>query len=246
MTAAAAIARKAAAAIKYAEQGRVKLALLVQSEVDLLRAQEAEIRRLRGDIEQFKNRYFKLNELYQQSHREAAEISQIFIHTLTTQQHERQSTNRSYRNGQRPAVNAAISAATAKGIQLTNINDLGAVVDEAKSVDVENLKVGTVNLKTEYLSFETAGEVHRGIFLGFTLKMSVDPVTGEEKGFQPAAQLYDPKSESIFLCMQTVIVGVINDVRYPVGAALQITYKGEKKGKNNLKYQNFDIRALIP
>jgi len=127
------------------------------------------------------------------------------------------------------------------------MEEMTAAVEKAKNLgDVAKLKVGTINLKSEYLSFETPGESIRRVFLGFTLRMSVDPATAEEKGLVPAAQLYDPETETINVCMQTVLCGVLHEVGYPRGAALQITYKGDKKGKNGLKYQDFDIRALVP
>ena len=144
------------------------------------------------------------------------------------------------------ATDNAPAVAAAKGLELTTLDELSQVVEGAKGAKVDEMKVGTVNLKTEYLSFENQGETVRRIFVGFTLKPSVDPTTGEEKGLLPAAQLYDPTTETIQICMQSVIVGVLNEHNYPKGAAIQITYKGEKKGKSGLKYQNFDIRALIP
>ena len=143
--------------------------------------------------------------------------------------------------------NQPASIPTKKDVVFATMDDMAAAVEKAKDLgDVKKLKVGTINLKSEYLSFETPGESVRRIFLGFTLRQSVDPVTGEEKGLIPAAQLYDPETETINVCMQTVLCGVLHEVGYPRGAALQITYKGDKKGKNGLKYQDFDIRALVP
>ena len=134
-----------------------------------------------------------------------------------------------------------------KQVDIATIDDMTAAVEAAKSLgDVAKLEVGTINLKSEYLSFENPGEKIRRVFLGFTMKMSVDPVTGEEKGLIPAAQLYNPDTETINVCMQTVLVGVLFEVQYPRGAALEITYKGDRKGKSGLKYQDFDIRALVP
>lgn len=132
-------------------------------------------------------------------------------------------------------------------LQISTISDMMAAVEKGKELgDVKSLAVGTINLKTEYKSFEEKGEMIRRVFLGFTMRQSVDPVTGEDKGYLPAAQLYDPETETINVCMQTVLVGVLYEVGYPKGAALQITYKGDKKGKSGLKYQDFDIRALVP
>lgn len=149
-----------------------------------------------------------------------------------------------------PAVqsdNLPAAAAAKKELEIANIDDMSAAVEKAKELgDVTKLEVGTINLKTDYLSFETPGESVRRVFLGFTLRESADPVTGESKGMLPAAQLYDPTTETINVCMQTVLVGVLYEVGYPRGAALQITYKGDKKGKSGLKYQDFDIRALVP
>ena len=136
---------------------------------------------------------------------------------------------------------------TGKQVEIASMDDMSAAVEAAKGLgDVEQLKIGTINLKSEYLSFENPGESIRRVFLGFTMRNSVDPVSGEDKGLLPAAQLYDPKTETINVCMQTVLVGVLFEVGYPRGSALQITYKGDRKGKNGLKYQDFDIRALIP
>lgn len=141
----------------------------------------------------------------------------------------------------------ATVAATKKEVELVTMDQMAEAVEKAKALgDVKKLEVGTINLKTEYLSFEKEGQSFRRIFLGFTLRMSVDPVTGEEKGLIPAAQLYDPETETINICMQTVLVGVLHEVGYPKGAALQITYKGRKRGQNKLEYQDFDIRALVP
>lgn len=143
--------------------------------------------------------------------------------------------------------NMPATAAAQREMVLTTMDDLTSAVEASKALgDVAKLEVGTINLKTDYLSFETPGESVRRVFLGFTMKMSVDPTTGEEKELLPAAQLYDPATETINICMQKVLVGVLFEVGYPRGAALQITYKGDKKGKNGLKYQVFDIRALIP
>ncbi len=134
-----------------------------------------------------------------------------------------------------------------KQVEIATMDEMAAAVEKSKELgDVSKLEVGTINLKTEYLSFDTPGETVRRVFLGFTLRESADPVTGESKGMLPAAQLYDPATETINVCMQTVLVGVLYEVGYPRGAALQITYKGEKKGKSGLKYQDFDIRALVP
>lgn len=142
---------------------------------------------------------------------------------------------------------ATMQPATGRsGIEINSMDDLTNVVEMAKSApSPAALAVGTVNLKMQYRSFEIAGEVIRRSFLGFTLKMSVDPVTGEEKGLIPAVQLYDHETETIEVCMQTVLVGVLHEVGYPKGAPLQITYKGDKRGKSGLKYQDFDIRALV-
>ncbi len=134
-----------------------------------------------------------------------------------------------------------------KQVEIATMDEMAAAVEKSKELgDVSKLAVGTINLKTEYLNFETPGETVRRVFLGFTLRESADPVTGESKGMLPAAQLYDPATETINVCMQTVLVGVLYEVGYPRGAALQITYKGDKKGKSGLKYQDFDIRALVP
>lgn len=134
-----------------------------------------------------------------------------------------------------------------KEIEIATTDEMTQAVEASRALgDVKDLKVGTINLKAEYLSFETPGEKVRRIFLGFTMRMSVDPVTGEEKGLVPAAQLYNPETETVNVCMQTVLTSVLYEVRYPKGAALEITYKGDKKGKNGLKYQDFDIRALVP
>jgi hypothetical protein len=134
-----------------------------------------------------------------------------------------------------------------KDVQIVGMDEMTAAVEKAKDLgDVTKLQVGTINLKTEYLSFENPGESVRRVFLGFVLRQSVDPLTGEDKGLIPAAQLYDPTTETINVCMQTVLCGVLHEVGYPRGAALQITYKGDRKGKNGLKYQDFDIRALVP
>lgn len=128
------------------------------------------------------------------------------------------------------------------------MDDMTAAVEKAKTLgDVKKLEVGTINLKSEYLAFENPGESVRRVFLGFDLRMSVDPVTGEEKGLIPAALLYDTETQTINYCMQTVLVGVLHETGYPRGAALQITYTGDKKAKKSgLKFQNFDIRALVP
>jgi hypothetical protein len=143
--------------------------------------------------------------------------------------------------------NMPATAAAQREMVLTTMDDLTSAVEASKALgDVAKLEVGTINLKTDYLSFETPGESVRRVFLGFTMKMSVDPTTGEEKELLPAAQLYDPATETINICMQKVLVGVLYEVGYPRGAALQITYKGDKKNKQGLKYQSFDIRALIP
>lgn len=139
------------------------------------------------------------------------------------------------------------TAANGKPVPVETMEGIVASIEQGKALgDIAKLEVGTVNLKTEYLSFEKPGEEIRRIFLGFTLRQSIDPATGEDKGLLPAAQLYDPTTETINICMQTVLVGVLYELKYPKGQALQITYKGDKKGKNNLKYQDFDIRALIP
>ncbi len=150
-----------------------------------------------------------------------------------------------------PAVQTDSAPATVatnkKEVQIVGMDEMTAAVEKAKDLgDVAKLQVGTINLKTEYLSFETPGESVRRVFLGFVLRQSVDPLTQEDKGLIPAAQLYDPATETINVCMQTVLCGVLHEVGYPRGAALQITYKGDKKGKNGLKYQDFDIRALVP
>lgn len=136
----------------------------------------------------------------------------------------------------------------ARQIELTTMDDLTKAVELANGLgDVKDLEVGTINLKSEYLSFEEKGEKVRRVFLGFTMRMSVDPVTAEEKGLIPAAQLYDPETQTISVCMQKVLVGVLFEVGYPRGAALEITYLGKKKAKNSaLQYDNFDIRALVP
>lgn len=139
-----------------------------------------------------------------------------------------------------PTTNAGSS------VQMTSMADLTKAVEDGKALgDVKKLEVGTINLKSEYLSFEKVGESIRRVFLGFTMRMSVDPVTGEEKGLTPAVQLYDPATETINVCQQTVLVGVLYEIGYPKGAAIQITYKGDRKNSKGLKYQDFDIRALI-
>lgn len=144
-------------------------------------------------------------------------------------------------------TNAVTPTTGKKEVQIVGMDEMTAAVEKAKDLgDVAKLQVGTINLKTEYLSFEKEGESIRRVFLGFVLRQSVDPLTGEDKGLIPAAQLYDPTTETINVCMQTVLCGVLHEVGYPRGAALQITYKGDKKGKNGLKYQDFDIRALVP
>lgn len=143
--------------------------------------------------------------------------------------------------------NMPASAAASRELHIVTMDEMSAAVEASKQLgDVSKLEVGTINLKTEYLSFDTPGQTVRRVFLGFTMKMSVDPTTGEEKELLPAAQLYDPVTETINICMQKVLVGVMFEVGYPRGAALQITYKGDKKGKNNLRYADFDIRALVP
>lgn len=153
--------------------------------------------------------------------------------------------------------NSAVQAATANAVTdvqtavgmpaIATMDDMTKAVEAGKELGpISQMQVGTINLKTEYLSFDVQGTVVRRIFLGFQLRQSVDPSTGEEKGVLPAAMLYDPETETVNVCMQTVLVGVLNEVGYPKGAALQITYKGDKKGKNGLKYQDFDVRALIP
>ena len=132
-------------------------------------------------------------------------------------------------------------------VEIATMEDMVVAVEKAKELgDVSNLQVGTVNLKMEYLSFEEVGQTIRRVFIGFTLRESVDPVTGESKGMLPAAQLYDPQTETINICMQKVLVGVLYETGYPRGAAVQITYKGDKKGKSGLKYGDFDIRGLVP
>ena len=144
--------------------------------------------------------------------------------------------------------NLPATVAAKREIEIATIDDMTAAVEKSKELgDVSKMAVGTINLKTDYLTFETVGETVRRVFLGFTMKMSVDPDTGEEKGLLPAAQLYDPETQTINICMQTVLVGVLYEVGYPKGAALQITYKGDKKAKTSAKkYQVFDIRALVP
>lgn len=136
--------------------------------------------------------------------------------------------------------------AQGRQVETVTMDEMTQLVENSKGMgDVAKMEVGTINLKSEYLSFENPGESVRRVFLGFTMKQSVDPATGEDKGLLPAAQLYDPKTETVNICMQTVLVGVLFEVGYPKGAPLQITYKGDKKGKNGLKYQDFDIRALV-
>lgn len=131
--------------------------------------------------------------------------------------------------------------------ELSTFDDIANAVENGKALgDLKVMKVGTINMKTEYKSFEEKGEVIRRVFAGMTLRQSIDPVTGEDKGLQPAVMLYDPETETINVCMQSVLVGVIQEVGYPRGQALQITYKGEKKSSKGTKYQDFDIRALIP
>ena len=143
--------------------------------------------------------------------------------------------------------NMPASAGISRELHITTMDELTASVEASKALgDLGNLQVGTINLKTEYLSFENPGEVVRRVFVGFSMEMSTDPTTGEEKGLIPAAQLYDPATETINVCMHKVLTGVLFERNYPRGAALQITYKGDKKGKNGLKYADFDIRALIP
>lgn len=145
------------------------------------------------------------------------------------------------------ADNTAPTAAAPAAVEVVGFSELESAVLAGKNLgDLNQLRVGTMNLKTEYKSFEEVGEVIRRVFAGFTMRQSVDPVTGEEKGPMPAVLLYDPEKECMNICMQSVLVGVIRETRYPRGAAIQITYKGDKKGKNGTKFQNFDIRALIP
>lgn len=139
------------------------------------------------------------------------------------------------------------AAAAPAAVEVVGFSELESSVLAGKNLgDLKQLRVGTMNLKTEYKSFEEVGEVVRRVFAGFTMRRSVDPVTGEDKGLMPAALLYDPETETMNVCMQSVLVGVIRETRYPRGSAIQITYKGDRKGKNGTKFQNFDIRALIP
>ena len=134
----------------------------------------------------------------------------------------------------------------AKGPEINTMEGLSLAIEQGKELgDIKKLTVGTINLKMEYLSFEKPGDIVRRVFVGFTMRQSVDPVTGEEKGLVPAAQLYDPATETINICMQTALVSVLYEIGYPKGQALQITYKGERKSQKGLKYQDFDIRALI-
>lgn len=157
---------------------------------------------------------------------------------------QQQSTPTDSPNTQTDMVAVTPSAASTG---LATISDIETAVQSGKGLgDLKKLKVGTINMKTEYKSFEATGEMIRRVFLGFSQRQSIDPVTGEDKGMMPAAMLYDPESETINVCMQSVLVGVIREVNYPRGAALQITYKGDRKGKSGLKYQDFDIRALVP
>lgn len=137
--------------------------------------------------------------------------------------------------------------AAAKGIEIVGLEDISQAVHAGKDLGkLEKLQVGTINLRMVYRSFEEKGETIRRVFVGFTLRQSVDPVSGEDKGLMPAVMMYDPASETIEVFMQSVIVGVIREVGYPKGAALQITYLGDAKSKSGTKYNNFDIRALVP
>lgn len=142
---------------------------------------------------------------------------------------------------------ASVTEIDARGreIQTETIDGLMEAIKFGETFgDLNKLEVSTVNLKETYRSFEEKGETIRRTFAGFTLRESIDPSTGENKGYLPAARLYNPETETVEICMQTVLVGVIYERKYPKGYPIQITYIGDAKAKSGLRYNDFDVRGL--
>lgn len=81
MTLATLIARKSAYIQEQAARGNVRAAMWVQSEIDLLRAQEKEIARLRAELVGVVGRFLELNTIYNDTH----QLNQFILNHFTTQ-----------------------------------------------------------------------------------------------------------------------------------------------------------------
>lgn len=145
-----------------------------------------------------------------------------------------------------PQDNNLPSMATPQSaITESSLTDITSAVQGAAGKDLDKLETASINLSTEYLSFDELMNVPvRRIFCGWTLRQSVDPTTGEEKGYLPAAILYDPKTEKMQVNMAAILVGTIRDAKIKPGSAVQITHTGLKKTKTGKRAQEFDIRTL--
>jgi hypothetical protein len=73
------ILRKRAAIRRYAAEGKDRLAVAVQDEVALLIYQQAEIERLKAEIEEWKRRYFIVSEMHRQAEVESALYLSILL-----------------------------------------------------------------------------------------------------------------------------------------------------------------------
>jgi len=137
------------------------------------------------------------------------------------------------------------AAAPQNAITESSLTEITSAVQGAQGKDLDKLETASINLSTEYLSFdELLNTPVRRIFCGWTLRQSVDPTTGEEKGYLPAAILYDPKTEKMQVNMAAILVGTIRDAKIKPGSAVQITHTGLKKTKTGKRAQEFDIRTL--
>lgn len=127
-----------------------------------------------------------------------------------------------------------------------NLNDLGGMVSEVQTMNLEKATASAVNLRTSYLKFEdgSEGEEIRRVFLGLSKEMSVDPITHEEKGLVDCALFYDPKTGNLQTAMQTVLVGVFVDRNIEPKTPVAITFVGKEQSKRGLWFQNFDVRLL--
>lgn len=145
-------------------------------------------------------------------------------------------------------------------IEATELADIAGAVGKAKDMgDIHKMEVGSINMVTENLDFEDAegniiGTPFRRFFCGWTLKMSIDMETGEERGLKLTAILYDPETDKMQTSMAAILVGTIKGFKIkferdaegnpPKPVPLQIQCIGRKKTKKGFKALNFKIHIL--
>lgn len=115
------------------------------------------------------------------------------------------------------------------------------VIPQDQIPDVDGMEEGS-SLQAQYMEFLNAGEVLRGVFVGFSTMNSKKKDDGGAPIQIPVAHIQN--KNGIFVNAGANLTSQLANC--PVGTPVQITYKGKEKTGSGMEVKVFEVKMLVP